>query len=36
MDANQLKKHVGDVHDLKAEYIEDGTPVSHFDVQRDR
>lgn len=36
MNDKALKKAVGDVHAFKKEYIEDGTPVSRFDVHVDK
>lgn len=36
MSDKELKKIVGDVHEFKGEYIPKGTPVSHFNVYKDK
>ncbi|WP_404448586.1 hypothetical protein LG307_04650 [Sutcliffiella horikoshii] len=36
MSDKELKKIVGDVHEFKAEYVPKGTPVSHFNVYKDK
>ena len=36
MSDKELKKIVGDVHDFKADYVPNGTPVAHFNVYKDK
>lgn len=36
MSDKELKKIVGDVHDFKGDYVPNGTPVSHFNVYKDK
>lgn len=36
MNDKRLKKIVGDVHAFKGEYVPKGTPVSHFNVYKDK
>lgn len=36
MNDKHLKKIVGDVHEFKGEYVPKGTPVSHFNVYKDK
>jgi hypothetical protein len=36
MGDKELKKIVGDVHEFKGEYVPSGTPVSHFNVYKDK